>query len=153
MATKEQERKALEQIKKIVEGLGEVSYIGIAFEGCFADAEENIRNDFGCSMKQRWETAEEVCAMRVEQAHKLEERVKQLEKTVQEDNAVIERNAKYIDQLEARTNELLDRLHKTEDVGSENVKTLISLQSENDMMKQEIIHLKAKLYDFMTATK
>lgn len=57
-ATKEQERKALGKIKKIVEELGESSYIGIAFEGCFEIAEENIENDFGCSMKQRAETAE-----------------------------------------------------------------------------------------------
>lgn len=58
MTTKEQELKALDQIKKIVESLGENSYIGTAFEGCFDIAEENIRNDFGCSMKQRAESAE-----------------------------------------------------------------------------------------------
>lgn len=56
-ATKEQERKALAQIKKIVESLGKDSYIGTAFEGCFEIAEENIENDFACSMKQRAEKA------------------------------------------------------------------------------------------------
>lgn len=58
MTTKEQERKALEKIRKIVEELGENSYVGMAFEGCFEIAEENIESDFGCSMKQRAETAE-----------------------------------------------------------------------------------------------
>lgn len=58
MATKEQELKALEKIRKIVEDLGEGSYIGTAFEGCFEIAEDNIGNDFACSMKQRWEAAE-----------------------------------------------------------------------------------------------
>lgn len=58
IATKEQERKALAQIKKIVEGLGENSYIATAFEGCFEIAEENIENDFSCSMKDRWLTAD-----------------------------------------------------------------------------------------------
>ena len=62
MTTKEQERKALAQIRKIVEGLGEGSYIGMAFEGCFEIAEENIENDFGCSMKQRAEAAEKKAA-------------------------------------------------------------------------------------------
>ena len=62
MTTKEQERKALEQIKKIVEGLGENSYIGTAFEGCFEVAEDNIENDFACSMKQRAEAAEKKAA-------------------------------------------------------------------------------------------
>ena len=52
MSTKEQELKALEKIRKIVEDLGEESYIGTAFEGCFEIAEENIENDFACSMKQ-----------------------------------------------------------------------------------------------------
>ena len=58
MTTKEQERKALAQIRKIVEGLGVDSYIGIAFEGCFEIAESNIENDWACSMKQRAESAE-----------------------------------------------------------------------------------------------
>lgn len=58
MTTKQQERDALAKIRKIVESLGEGSYIGTAFEGCFQDAEENIENDFGCSMKQRLESAE-----------------------------------------------------------------------------------------------
>lgn len=57
-ATKEQERKALIQIKKIVDSLGKNSYIGTAFEGCLEDAENNIENDFGESMKSRWEDAE-----------------------------------------------------------------------------------------------
>lgn len=56
--TKEQEIKALEKIKKIVADLGEDSYIGMAFDGCFEVAEENIENDFACSIKQRAEHAE-----------------------------------------------------------------------------------------------
>lgn len=56
--TKADERKALEQIRKIVEGLGEDSYVGTAFEGCFEIAEQNIDNDWACSMKQRAEGAE-----------------------------------------------------------------------------------------------
>ena len=55
MTTKEQELKALEQIKKIVSNLGADSYIATAFEGCFEIAEDNIENDFACSMKQRAE--------------------------------------------------------------------------------------------------
>lgn len=55
MTTKEQEFKALARIKKIVADLGEGSYIAAAFEGCFEIAEDNIRNDFACSMKQKAE--------------------------------------------------------------------------------------------------
>ena len=44
-ATKDQERKALGQIRKIIESLGPDSYVGAAFEGCFDIAESNIEND------------------------------------------------------------------------------------------------------------
>ena len=57
-ATKAQEREALQKIRRIVEGLGEDSYIGTAFAGCFDIAESNILNDFACSMKSRAESAE-----------------------------------------------------------------------------------------------
>ena len=54
LATREQERKALEAIRKMVSELGPQSYLATAFEGCFEDAENNIENDFGDSMKARW---------------------------------------------------------------------------------------------------
>ena len=54
-ATKEQERAALAQIREIVAGLGEDSYVGKAFEGCFDMAETNIDCDFMDSMKERAE--------------------------------------------------------------------------------------------------
>lgn len=56
MTSKEQERKALAQIKKIVESLGEDSYIATAFEGCFKDAEDNIEHDAAFSMSDRWKS-------------------------------------------------------------------------------------------------
>lgn len=58
MTTKEQERKALAKIQKILEELGEDSYIAMAMEGVLDDAEENIENDFALSMKGRWQSAE-----------------------------------------------------------------------------------------------
>jgi hypothetical protein len=59
ITTKEQEKKALEQIKAIIASLGEGSYIATAFEGCLEDAESNIENDFADSMKARYESAKE----------------------------------------------------------------------------------------------
>ena len=53
---KETERAFLNEIKEILEGLGENSYCAMAFEGCVEDAEENINNDFAVSMKGRWES-------------------------------------------------------------------------------------------------
>jgi hypothetical protein len=57
MTTKQQEREALERIRKIVEALGEQSYIGTAFEGCFAIAEQNIEYDAAFSMKEERDIA------------------------------------------------------------------------------------------------
>lgn len=66
IATKDQERKALEEIRKIVDNLGENSYVGAAMEGVLELAEDNIENDFVQSMKESVETAEK-------RAHELEE--------------------------------------------------------------------------------
>jgi hypothetical protein len=57
MTTKQQEREALERIRKIVEALGEQSYIGTAFEGCFEIAEQNIEYDAAFSMKEERDIA------------------------------------------------------------------------------------------------
>lgn len=58
ISTKEQERKALEKIKAIVEGLGENSYVATAFAGCFEIAEQNIEYDFADSLQERLKIAE-----------------------------------------------------------------------------------------------
>lgn len=57
VTTKEQERAALAQIGKIVDGLGENSYVGTAFEGCFDIAADNIENDFGNSLQSKLDSA------------------------------------------------------------------------------------------------
>ena len=59
IATKDQERKAIEEIRKIVESLGENSYVGAAMDGVLELAEDNINNDFTQSMKDRIKEVEE----------------------------------------------------------------------------------------------
>lgn len=73
MTTKEQERQAIEKIRKIVEGLGENSYVGFAMEGVLELAEENIREDTAYSMKRSAEIAQE-------QTDELKEEIKTLKK-------------------------------------------------------------------------
>lgn len=87
MATKAQERKALEQIRKIVEGLGENSYIGTAMEGVWEMAEENIENDFGNSAK--WY---------IEKMYGYEEQIKELkQKLAESDKALVAVSDKLIE--------------------------------------------------------
>ena len=54
--SKDTEREYLGRIKNILDALGPDSYCATAFDGCIADAEENIDNDFAVSMKGRWES-------------------------------------------------------------------------------------------------
>lgn len=58
MATKAEERKALDKIRDILTELGP-GYVWTAFEGVMEDARENIESDFALSMKDRWKSAEE----------------------------------------------------------------------------------------------
>ena len=77
IATKQQERDTLAAIRKMVEELGPQSYLATAFDGCFEDAESNIENDFGDSMKARWQSA-------VEEVERLNAKLKQAERGIEE---------------------------------------------------------------------
>ena len=76
-ATKQQERDTLAAIRKMVEELGPQSYLATAFQGCFEDAEQNIENDFGDSMKGRAESAERKAESLESQVKELQEKLRQ----------------------------------------------------------------------------
>ena len=80
MTTKDQERQAIEKIRKIVEGLGENSYVGFAMDGVLELAKDNIREDTAYSMKESAEIA-------WERATKAEKENKELKKTVEKREA------------------------------------------------------------------
>lgn len=83
MTTKDQERQAIEKIRKIVEGLGENSYVGFAMEGVLELAEDNIREDTACSMKKRAEIAWERADKAEKENKDLKKEVEDLKKTVE----------------------------------------------------------------------
>lgn len=104
MPTKDQERKALGKIKKILEELGndpETSYIVRAFDGCIEHAEENIEFDFGNSWKAQaldYKKAAEHYAAEAERFQKENERLKKKALTTAEAGTIkailnIDRNA------------------------------------------------------------
>lgn len=144
MTSKEEERKALEQIKKIVSTLGPDSYIATAFEGCFDIAESNIDNDFACSMKQ-W-------------ADRLEGQNKELTKTVAEQKAEIERLNSTNQSLRQDRDTVSELLVKERKQNAEEINRLNSIIAEcrkdsddkeyqiQDMANQ-ILKLKAQVYD------
>lgn len=87
-ATKQQERDALAAIKKMVEELGPQSYLATAFDGCFEDAENNIENDFGDSMIQRWRHAESQLKSSQEKVEELKEQLEESKKDWEAAHAV-----------------------------------------------------------------
>ena len=98
MTTKEQERQAIEKIRKIVAGMGENSYLATAMEGVLETAEENIEYDAAFSLKGRAEVAEK-------EASKLKAENEELRKALKEQQ---ERAAR----LESRCNEAYSELER-----------------------------------------
>lgn len=149
MTSKEMERKALEQIKKIVADLGEDSYIGMAFDGCFEIAEENIENDWGCSMKERAERAEADMDYTEIKYKELLDKFNAEKKRNEEIGKVIDQHAARIDELEAKLNEANQNAKKSmfdaADAG-ERLKVKDAILKDKNM---EIVKLKAKLYDLL----
>ena len=98
MTTKEQERQAIQKIRKIVEGMGENSYLATAMEGVLETAEENIEYDAAFSLKGRAEVAEK-------KASELKKENEELRKALEEAQ---ERDAK----LESKCNEVYSELQR-----------------------------------------
>lgn len=89
VATKEQERKAIQKIRKIVEELGENSYVGFAMEGVLELAEDNIREDTAYSMKKNAEIAWERADKAEKENKYLKKEVEDLKKTVKKRRTTI----------------------------------------------------------------
>lgn len=144
MTSKQKEREALEQIMRIVDSLGENSYIATAFEGCFEIAEENIKFDMACSMKNRKEAAEaaeDILRKKVAEQ-------KELLKTVE-----AQRNTAGLERDEARrVNDILrNRAELAEETMRKEAERANSLAAKLSDRNDEIIRLKARLYDLMSA--
>lgn len=147
MTTKEQEIKALEKIRKIVNDLGEDSYIAIAFEGCFKDAEENIDNDFGVSMYSRWQGAEK----KIEEYKKLRDELirdynllKNENKQLKADLERVEENREYwYTKANETTQETIKYVAEIETYK----KSTEELTKQVKAQEETIMKLKAKLYD------
>lgn len=153
MVSKEQERKALEQIKKIVDSLGADSYIATAFDGCFEDAQENIENDFALCMKDRYETERK-------RAKDLQEEVDRLKADLRKEKEVSEELGKAIKKIQEQENATIQMIESERDTLKCQVADLLDRESElvglrddaecrAEVAEAEIIRLKAKLYDLI----
>lgn len=146
MATKAQERAALEKIRKIVEGLGEESYIGHAMDGVFEDAEQNIENDFWNSYRNRYEYMNVQCEKAENDLVKANERAKEAERR--------QKMAEGLLQTKTEEAEHWFNLYNTVKTNADTAKleahnSAAELQRKVEEQELEIIKLKAKLYDMM----
>ena len=146
MKTKDEERKALEEIRAIIHKTGKDSYLDMTFKGILEQAEENINNDTGCNYKEAYETALD--------------RIRALQTIENENNKTIS------DMTEIHKNEL-DRLNNKLILAQQNYEIAASnsqkaYEAETEARKEieekdktikaqeyEILILKARLYDYM----
>lgn len=154
MTTKEQERKALDQIKKIIAGLGENSYIATAMDGMIEDAEENIENDFAMSWKDRAQTAEKRLQNLTEdynrQITEASKRASELSNELNLATYTMNQEADRANKGWARVKELNDQIKEGADLYTEEIRKNNELISELEAKDIEIMKLKAKLYDLIT---
>lgn len=105
MTSKEQELKTLEKIKELVAGLGEDSYIGFAFEGCFEMAEKDAE-DWRKVAHQNRDKADTMLGKYAELGEKHNEMVAkniELQKVIDEkDGEIVKLKAKLYDLLVAQ---------------------------------------------------
>lgn len=162
MTSKAEERKALEKIKEIVEQVGgDDSYIGMAFEGCFEMAESNIVNDFGDSWQSRWRSAQQRAETLAEKYKKdVEQLTADKEQLLNEiDNLETEMESEVMDardmvrDLRRELEDATESIKKGIEVNAKNLARIDDLETENDKLKQEVLVLKAKLYDLLIAEK
>lgn len=141
MATKEQERKALEQIAEIIRKAGGAdSYIGKAFEGCIEMAQENIDNDFWNSWKEKYG-----CVMT-----KATEKLTALE----DENKALKKRAEDAERLYNMTQQTADswcsKYHEANNMAKENWNKFREMEDKTAALELENMKLKAKLYDMIT---
>lgn len=144
MVTKEQERKALDKIRKIVAELGSDSYVAAALEGCFEIAEQNIDNDWACSLKEQVESRDkEIFRLQLENSNlRLDLKAeKEYHELALKNLQTASSNCEILKIENNRLNAELSNVSLIEETNWSYYKDLLNTKDD------EIIHLKAKLYD------
>ena len=142
MATKQQEREALDKIAEIIKGLGQDSYIAAAFDGCLDMAEDNIGNDFMCTMKARAEEAQKEVASLLVENRKQADGLQALSEAVAQKQKNIDGRDEQIANLNSIIKMQADRIKELEEGVESSASRVMALENEN-------VHLKARLYDIL----
>ena len=143
MPTKEQERKALEQVKKIIEGLGPGSYLDMTFKGVLEQAADNIENDFSSNYMEMYEAAKKVIS-------EMKEATAKDQKTIVELRQYNQTLSIQLDTETDRADGLRKEVHDVIKENEEYMDRIMEDEKKIEALESEIITLKAKLYDLMT---
>ena len=146
MATKADERKALEEIRRIVEGLGNDSYLAMAFDGCFEMAESNIENDFANNPKMSIENLQRDLRAANAKIKNAEEAYEIVLKREQSEKKSWDAEEK---EYKNRISESISEKFKLLDEATELKKNYDALRKKVEALELENMKLKAKLYDLM----
>lgn len=133
--TKAEESKLLEKIADLIEQAGDDSYIGKAFEGCYLIAKENIDNDFMDSWKDRAERRQSEMLKYREMADQYKEEL----------DAAKLKNKTLLDEMESMAN----RLNEENEIRIKIWNNFREQEDKAEGLEQEVIKLKAKLYDLI----
>lgn len=149
--TKQEEKKILEQIEKLIESAGQDSYIRLTFAGVPEVCKRNIEDDFAnCPVAD----LEEERKRNAEQCRKNEAEVAgRLRKLEHENNALEENLRKTADQLEQYKAIVHGQSEKITQLSEELCTAAETLEARTKLLDEknaEILALKAKLYDYMT---
>lgn len=142
MTSKDQERKALEQIRKIVAGLGEESYIGKAFEGCFEIAQDNIDNDFWNSQKESIKNMHKNLDSATSKLYNKTEELIEMKKRA-------EAAENHYNMTQKTADSWCAKYHEANDMAKENWNRFREQENKVEALELELVKLKAKLYDMM----
>lgn len=144
MNTKKEERDALNKIVAILSTLDNDGYVNTAFAGCVEDACQNIANDFALS----WQDRAECYKNGMEQAQRERDEARSARMTVDAEFRALTAQYNALREDCTGTSRALKEEHDRADAATA---ALDNAERENARLINEIIMLKAKLYDFITA--
>ena len=140
IASKDQERKVLEQITKLINSLGEDSYCGCAFAGCVEMAKDNIENDFCNSWQDKCDVKDKQAVKIHDQLAQAKEELYDVKVRLNVANEQVKNLRSDVAGLCSVNNAMNEKLHRQT---VENEKLQASLKSA----AYDLLVLKARLYD------
>lgn len=146
-SSKEEEKKMLKKIQKLIDSLGQESYIGTAFYGAFQLAETNIENDWGISTQSYIDECatngleQRQIEIRLEEQKDLKEDAeRRLDELRTEYFEVLERDESIKKDLRAQKLELEQDLQQQQE-------EIVTLKDIYEQQQEEIVKLKVRLFD------